>query len=198
MANFKAVKFYRIIIGSFLLLAVSVYGEQPADNFRKADSLYRAVLDSVTGNWAPGRLRIEMQSRPDSLFIRSAWVQSRTVQAKPDSSDAVLVIDGFGVEVVYREEARNLLGWSADLKREVRLYVQGRVEQGDRVLKIFERNKSAVDLVSWSDIPRLEQGPFKFCKGRVQRASQWTRFIQPAVVIGAVSVIVYLFFSVRT
>ena len=103
------------------------------------------------------------------------------------------------IRPVYNEESLKLLGLNKKIRRELGLSLSGYVKDlGSGTIKsIFDSEKKFEDIISSSDISNLEKSPYTFTRGSFENKLKWTKYIEPGIVVASVSVLIYLFYSMR-
>ena len=197
----KTVKFcIYAALSLFLLVSIS-NAQNEVSNLSLADSVYASVLDSLLSGKSEPALKMNDSVSGNATFLRSGWIRYwASAGAEGDSSGLRFVIDRFEITFDYFEDGGRLLGFNREMKRRFSFFLQGWLEDAasGKVIRSFSLKKIKNDFVDAGRLSKIEKSPFRFTKGTMQTKSVWMRYIQPAVVISAVSAIVYLFFSVRT
>ncbi len=134
--------------------------------------------------------------------MRSGWIHFWTGKqelAVDDSVSFVFVIDHFKAIVAYHEDLKRLTGFSEELTRQIDMELRGWIitKSDSKVVNSFSIQKHHNDLVSKNQLDEIEKSPYKFTKGSLITKSLWTRYLEPLIIVSAVSTIIYLFFSVR-
>ena len=196
----------------FLVLWLSVATAFPAkaqtvSNEAIIDSLFFKALDSLKVDRyldSTGVQIIVSSLNPEKqAFCRSALIRYFNRKAIPVfqvSKKAKLALEVFEPKVEYLEPVNEILGFGGSIKRRIGLKLQGWIAPADsnRGNVAFEMQLSHRDTVKKNAIGRLEESPFLFCRGKWVSYSRWTRYLQPAIILGSVSLLVYLFFSLRS
>ncbi len=188
---------------ALLLSSMALNAQALGSNLSLADSVYASVLDSLLTGEAEPALKIHDSASDSRTFLRSGWIQywaSAGTDTEMDSSARLFVIDRFALDIAYFENSTRLLGFNTILKRRLSFFLQGWLEnaKSGKVVRSFSIHKTEYDLVDADRLSAIEKSPFRFTKGTMKTKSVWMHYLEPAVVISAVSVIIYLFFSVRT
>ncbi len=196
----------------FLVVWLSAFAHIPAtaqsmSNEALIDSLFLKALDSirVSHYFDSSGLQIVLSAlNPEKqAYCRNVLIQYFNRKGIPvfqEARKARLAVEVFDVKIEYREPTGEILGFGGKVQRRVRLRLNGWISpadsrQGNRALKVqITRN----DWIKRSRIDDLEASPFSFVQGQWVSYSRWTRYLQPAVVLGSVSVLIYLFFSLRS
>lgn len=180
---------------------------QTVSNEAMIDSLFFKALDSLRVDQyfdsAGVQIIVSSLNPEKQAFCRSALIRYFNREAIPVfqvKKKAQLSIEVFDPKVEYLEPVNEILGFGGSIKRRNGLKLQGWIApadlgRGNVALKI---RLSRMDVIKKNAIVQLEKSPFLFCKGKWVSYSRWTRYLQPAIVIGSVSLLVYLFFSLRS
>jgi len=182
---------------------LAAFAQKVPSNLELLTGKYQSVLDSLTQNMQEPKLVPLVSDKQERAFLRSGWIHfwtGPTTGKVQDSSRYRMMIEAFDPAVFYTEKTFRLFGWSRQLDRFVTFHFKGWIENSSsgRVKTAFDIRRKFRDTVDSGSIDRLEQGPFRFCKGVYQTRSVWTNYIEPALMLISVSTIVYLFFSVRS
>ncbi len=199
----KTAKFYIKAAVALFVIGGAVNAQGAGSNLSLADSVYTSALDSLLNEISEPILKIHDSASEDRTFLRSGWIQywaSAGTETDRDSSKYLFVIDRFGIDIAYFENSTRLFGFNTILKRRLSFFLQGWLENSasGKVVRSFSVHKKEYDLVDADRLSSIEKSPFRFTKGTMKTKSAWMHYIEPGVVIAAASVIVYLFFSVRT
>ncbi len=104
-------------------------------------------------------------------------------------------IEQLDIRIVYADTSGVL---KSAMKRKIDFELQGWFESAQKKITPVNLMKSYIDIVYYDNIPDLEKGSYTFIKGEIIELPLWEKLIEPVIIIGAVSTIVYLFFSVRS
>ena len=199
----KTVKFCIYGLVSLFLLAAVSKAQGKESNLDLADSIYVSVLDSLFSGVVEPALKLYDPHSGKAAFLRSGWIHywaSADANKGQDSVALLCVIDRFGITIDYYEENGRLLGFNRKIKRRFTFFLQGWLSNTvtGKVVRSFSVIKRKNDDLDADRLAEIEKSPFLFTKGTMKTKSVWMHYLQPGVVIAAVSTIVYLFFSVRT
>jgi len=197
----KTAKFYTQTAVALFMICGVLNAQNVISNLNLADRVYISTLDSLLNGVSEPVLKIHDSASENRTFLRSGWIQHwASAGSGTDSSAMVFVIDRFDIDIAYFENSTRLLGFNTILKRRLSFFLQGWLEKAasGKVERSFSVHKTKYDLVNADRLSSIEKSPFRFTKGTMKTKSAWMYFIEPGIVIAAVSVIVYLFFSVRT
>ncbi len=180
---------------------------QPIGNEALIDSLLFKALDSLTVSRyfdSSGVQVIVRSLSPEkraycrTMLIR--YFNRKGIPVFQEKRKSELALTVFEPKIEYEEPPGELLGLSGTIKRKVRLRLEGWLvaHKADRSAKALQVQLTYSDRIKRKHIAALEASPFLFVKGKWVSYSRWTRFLQPAVVLGSVSVLIYLFFRLRS
>jgi len=196
-----------VFVVLWLTLVCGFAKTQPVGNETMVDSLLFKALDSlqVSRYFDSTGVQIILSSiNPEKqAFCRTALIRyfnERHIPVFQIKKPAQLALETFSPKVEYFEPAKEILGFGSKVKRRISLRLSGWITASDatRGNVALEISLQKNDLVKKQQIPKLEESPYLFVKGKWVSYSRWTRFLQPAIVLGSVSVLVYLFFSLRS
>jgi hypothetical protein len=111
----------------------------------------------------------------------------------------IIELSRVSANILYSEPfSKNFLG-SDFSNRTIRVQLSGQILDGESgaLLKMIESDRLYQDEIKYNEIEELEGISFSFTQGERQKYSGWDRFIEPALVISSVVVIVLLFFTQR-
>ena len=183
-----------VLLASVVAVAVPANGQ--TTNRQVLEQVGVQCLADAAGEIPSFRL-----AAPDSLpYLRSALVHSWLAGGKrvlvEDASEADVPLFRYGIQqagVSYRRIGRSAFERTVSLSLEYTLTgIQGSIE-ADGIC-----NETAVDTVRTRDLALLEDPAFSETVGPRPPAGWIRRIVEPAVLVGAVSVGVYLFFSLRS
>ncbi len=187
---------------------VFLWAQPPVTNQTAIETLFFKALDSVlTAAAIPGQsLNIEFENLNDEqkAFCRSRlfkFFDQQNFQLTDKNKGQRLVIQQFEPQIKYFESMGQMLGAGKSIKRRVSLkfsaYLVDLPEREARG-RYWELKLWHEDQVDRTRIRSLEQSPFSFTRGNWVSFSAWTRILQPMVVIGSLTIVVYLFYSLRS
>ncbi len=180
---------------------------QPVSNEAMIDTLLFKALDSlqVVRNFDTTGVQIIVNAlTPEKqAFCRSALIRyfnRHHIPVFQSPKKTKLSLELFEPKVEYLEPINEITGFGSTITRRISLRIKGWVmpvysEQGNKALAIVVEKR---DQIKKDWVPVLEESPFLFVKGKWVSYSRWTRFLQPTILIGSVSLLVYLFFSLRS
>ena len=135
-------------------------------------------------------------------FIRNQVIKYISSQSDTDlAADSVLIrIEQFNVEIVYLQKSVGLFNLGTETIRKNKIDLAGWVDikSDNPQLKSLNIKRTFSEKLTTQNITELEESPYTFTKGILREASLWVNVIEPVMVISAVSLLVYLFFSVRS
>ncbi|HHM01539.1 MAG TPA: hypothetical protein ENJ15_00890 [Caldithrix abyssi] len=134
-------------------------------------------------------------------LLRSAFysfVASRhgTIQS---GSPREMRVELFDVHIVYAEGSF-WGGWNSELFRRIEVRLKGSLACGGQAGRVvpFDTVCFLQDTLKQGDLPAVEAGAYSFLKGRRASYNVWEQWIEPALVTLSLSVVVYLFFTIRS
>ena len=181
-----------------------------------------AVIDSLIGEIISHDIRIVADNTTDTLNIlnsstnsggltgyslviisnhlkQAGWQVFRINDSADARSGLILEVSRVNAEIIYSEPyAVSLLG--IDLaQRTIRLRLDGQIRRSlsGEVTKMIAAEHLHRDEIKYNEIEELEGTTFSFTQGERQRYSGWDKFIEPALIVSSVVVIVLLFFTQR-
>jgi len=190
-----------------LLLGVPTVQGQTLSNHELVEGLTESIFDSVfSGLPDAGKLHISLDAElvegERKIFLFNSLVRfldkhNQSVQL--DSSDLILVVDRFHIDIAYLEKSLRLLGLNRTIERRVQVTLNGylRDHMLNRAGRPFTYSTMWDDRISSDRIAEIEKSPYNLFRGRLVKAIYWTKYIEPAVVIVSVATLIYVFFSVR-
>ena len=162
------------------------------------DSLMKSLPDSAKNiELGMNNLYPERRSFMINTIGRIAGKYNKTVSL--ESGNLKIDFQQMEIRPVYNEESLKLLGLNKKIRRELGLSLSGYVKDlGSGTIKsIFDSEKKFEDIISSSDISNLEKSPYTFTRGSFENKLKWTKYIEPGIVVASVSVLIYLFYSMR-
>lgn len=202
VANLKAVKSYGYMALALVFSQFEANAQEFQSNLDIIETVYSSTLDSLLTDFPEYDLQLSDVDREYQSFLRSGWIHFWIGKQGPEVDDSVMfvfVVDRFNAIVTYHEDLKRLTGFSEELDRQIDMEFRGWVvtKSDSKVIQSFSSRKHYSDFVSKSQLDTIEKSPYTFTKGNLVTKSVWTRYLEPLVIVSAVSTIVYLFFSVR-
>ena len=179
--------------------------QMPLSNEQVIENLLFKALDSleIIQSGPEFKFKFETLNDEQKAFCKSRLIKyfgSKGFKAQTDSAAKILVIQEFRPKIKYFESIGQLVGAGKMIRREVRLklsaYLDGR--QPVYAKKYWQVEMIHKDKIDRTKVQKIEQSPFTFTHGKWESFSRWTRFLQPVIIIGSISVLIYLFYSLRT
>jgi hypothetical protein len=188
-----------------LMLAVLISGSclfaQEKTNlnifFELVDKSVEAVLEDT--EQLPGyKLRLNL-SQPLNVFenrltIKFTAGSNSTALSSQENTELIYTIEG--TSVVYKEPFKKNLFGDFYLEREIKLSGSYLIKDGSTNLKTFMLANT--DTIKYSRASEMESSSFPFTKGEIPAEPLFSTIFEPAIIIGAAAVSVYLFFTVRS
>ncbi len=206
---FQSVVLRLLFLSLYALIAMSRADATNLNNAARLENEVKGLLDSLFVNGSKADpvtqaigLRFNSVENEQQLFFKNVcipYLSSKGFRIEAEA-DTLMVIAGFDVAICYIERPRFLMGLTSDMERRLRYHLKGWIEDRKRevVLKAFDWQKTVSDTVAANRITQLNRGNYGFLRGREIQASAWSAYLEPALVIGSVSALIYLFFSLRT
>lgn len=202
VANLKAVKFFGYMALVLIFSQFEANAQEFQSNLDIIETVYTNTLDSLLTDFPEYDLQLSEIDREYQSFLRSGWIHfwigKQGLEAN-DSVTFVFVVDRFNAIVTYHEDLKRLTGFSEELKRQIDMEFRGWIvtKSNLKIIQSFSSWKHHSDYISKSQLDTIEKSPYAFTKGNLVTKSVWTRYLEPLIIVSAVSTIVYLFFNVR-
>ncbi len=188
------------------LVALAVAQNSVPGNEAVVDSLFSRMLDSlhVTNVFDSTGvvLHLEHLNPEKQAYCKTrllAYLARRNIPTRQNGVKAVFAVEEMRVHVTYGETPAAVLGFRANVNRRISLLIKGWMQRNNGSKQIYlEWSGQHSDTVNKALIPRLEESPYFFVRGKWVSFSRWSRFLQPAILIGSVSILIYLFYILRT
>ncbi len=152
----------------------------------------------------PDNLKIVFGFKDDEkrAFLNNTLIRyfaRREVILNAANADKILHIERFGVQITYAERISRWLGLDKSYERHVAIQFEGWLEEINqgRIIQAFDFKNQYRDQPGEVKLERIEASSYSFTRGTTADASAWTKYLEPAVVIASVSVLIYLFFNMR-
>jgi hypothetical protein len=180
-------------------IPVSLTNEQQF--MRLASEAARDAADSARIT-AQGLQRIVLHSGSQTQFFRLALVGAVATPGQKISEEtgrAELTLQVNGLSVEYGERFNNGIFEKALTTRSLGFHLGAMASDSAGTIRwVGVIEKKFVDTVAVDDIGRLEQTTGHFAKGVVPERFLWERLLEPAIMIGASGIAIYLFFTIRS
>jgi len=179
---------------------------QPATNMQIIEERIMVILDSILSRLPdnPEMIAIEINvyDRELKAFLINQVVQYFDVHntnVSLDSARFKIFFENFDISVNYLKTKSGMVGLDTDLKRLIKIDVSGYLidHQTLDVVDAFSFKPTIEDYVSSSDKGFIENSAYAFCSGNIEGSGNWTKYIEPGVVITSVAGVIFLFFSLR-
>lgn len=194
------------IIGLSLIIFQTAFGQSVDSNHDIIRDQIISGLDSLqmADLVKPSKLKIVF-GMPDGekrAFLNSTLIQyfaRREITINSANADKVLHIERFDVQITYAERISRWLGLEKSYERHVDIQIEGWLEEINqgRIIKAFDFKRQYRDQPGEVKLERIEASNYSFTRGAIADTSAWTKYLEPAVVIASVSVLIYLFFNMR-
>ena len=112
----------------------------------------------------------------------------------------VLEIIKFAVDVTYSRSPNDRDSDQEYVNRKIVVQLSGQIYDvpTTKILQAVNATKSYGDVVPYRDIKKLEKSPYSFTRGKRGEYTHWEKWIEPIIVVTAVAVAVFLFYTIRT
>ncbi|NOX88020.1 MAG: hypothetical protein GXO77_03270 [Calditrichaeota bacterium] len=198
-------KVFLLIWAGFLVYGLAA--DQAARNEQLIEKIFFRILDSLkvskqfdsTGVYVQfDKLDPEKRSFCRSRLIK--YFSQKKIAVSEKKQGRLLVIQQFDPVVEYYEPAAEILGFSGQIKRRVLLRFRGWTGSPSAAVPnlFWEMESDTMDVIDRGQIERVEQSPYTFTRGKWVSYSTWTRFLEPFIIIGSVTILIFLFYSLRT
>jgi hypothetical protein len=156
------------------------------------------ITVSDTVNLDFGVVEGEQKGFLKNLLIH--YLEHYVVSTNPNSDKTTIRIEQFETGIVYEQNSKGFLGLETETIRENKISISGWIENIDdkKIQKSIILNKIFTDTLETGNITNLENSPYSFTKGIMNKHSLWTKIVEPVLVVSSVATIVYLFFTVRS
>lgn len=116
-----------------------------------------------------------------------------------NESKRIMHIEQFETGIVYLQNSGGFLYLQTEVSRFNHILLKGWIEeQNEIILKPIEIHKTFSERDFTEDLSDAELSPYSFTKGKTKENSFWAEVVEPVLVVSTLSVMVYLFFSVRS
>ncbi len=190
-----------------IFCAFNSNAQSPVSNERALEALFFRGLDSLKFEQffsdKPLRIKFEGPNDEQRAFCKSRLIKyfnQKQIAVDETKKAVTLVVLEFKPQIRYLESVRQFLGFGKTIRREIELSFKAYVEKGPAVQNNAYReiNLTSSDSINRRTVNGLEESPFTFTRGQWVSYSRWTRYLQPAIIVGSVSALIYLFYSLRT
>jgi len=112
----------------------------------------------------------------------------------------VLTIDQFSVHVKYSKPFEKTLLGESYVGREITTEIRGQLylKRSALILAAIDENIKLSDEIPSAEITRIEDTNYSFSQGERKGYSFWDKVFEPVIVVSAVAIVVYLFYTQRT
>ncbi|MEJ2545248.1 MAG: hypothetical protein P8Y99_14365 [Calditrichaceae bacterium] len=188
-----------------LFFSVNVFG-QVNTNQQIAEIKTIGVLDSIASKLPDSlktvALEINLDGRDIKSFLLNQFAQyfaGKNIMVSLDLASYKVVFENFDIMTEYQETKKGMLGLSSNIKRQMIFNINGFIvnNTGKDIVDTFRYNSIYDDVVKSSDLNLIENSKYNFCHGKMIKASSWTKYIEPGIVISTVAGVVFLLFTMR-
>lgn len=207
VSNFTPVSCKSFLFLSLMLAFQVANAQSSSSNQTLLEEKMTTIIDSLSGEhaWNPPTIAISFgEMDPERVaFLQTFLINDfsrRNITVNLDSAAGKFHIEDFSAQFSYHEPPGRLIGFNREIRRSLQLRLSGRLEdsQGRLVVASFSIKKSFNDAINSQSLAEIEKSQYSFMIGSLVSKSLWTRYLEPFVVISSVSVLIYLFFSMRT
>lgn len=162
------------------------------------DSIKSKLPDSLNAV----AFEINSNDRGIKSFLLNQFAQyfaRKNVMVSLDTAAYKVVFENFDVVTEYQETKKGMLGLSSKVKRKIYFNVNGFIVDNTLmdITDTIQFNSIYDDVVKTSDLNLIENSKYEFCHGKMIKASSWTKYIEPGIVITTVAGVVFLLFTMR-
>jgi hypothetical protein len=162
------------------------------------NSLLKMLPDSVKQiELQTDNLDAEKRFFLSNIFAKAAGEQKITISF--EEGEFSIKPEILEIQIVYNENTTKMIGFKTDVSRLIKISFSGFIQNNlnKNIYKSFNYSPQFEDSVWASQVSELEKSPYTFTKGILKNKLGWTRYIEPGIVIVAVSGLIYLFYSMR-
>lgn len=202
--NFPAVKILRLF---FLILIppLLLFSQEPITNIEWIEKNLYSIFDSLNVKESVNdrivKINFGVVKGEKRGFIKSKLLSYLTHKI-PDGDQTNFInfhVEQFNIAIVYEQNSGGFLLFDTYYLRKNRITFIGWIEDfEDKPIQSFNINKVFSEKLNIDNLSQIEESPYSFVKGETKELSFWTNTLEPILVGGSISVIVYLFFSVRS
>ena len=191
----------------FLFGVFNVNAQNVITNEMVIEKLFYKALDSLKLNQQlPNtKLKLTFETHNDeqkvfcqSLLIKYFNAHKFAVEDTTHRNEWVIV--EFKPVVEYYETGGYLFGFSKKVVRKIELsfksYLDGELPLQEK--KFWEIKLIKSDHISENTIKKLEESPYSLTHGRWINYSSWTKYLQPALIVSSLGILIFLFYSLRS
>lgn len=204
--NLKAVKSTYFFL-SFFLLPVLLPASENVNNLKWIENNLTSIFDSMDiagfSDLKNTELEFGKVSGDKYGFLKNLLIKYFDTKKNNDifkKDSTILRIELFDSKIVYEQSSTGFLNLETEYHRKNKIVLEGWLENksNHKILKSIEINKTFSELLNTDNFSMLEESPYDFTRGETIKLSLWQEVIEPAMVFVSVSVIVYLFYTVRS
>ncbi len=169
----------------------SAYQDHLVHNGKDSILIQVEKLDREEGNY----LRVFI----GNLFSQKSFRVFRNYNEVSSFQGLIVEIDKFNIGVKYSKPfEKSFLGRNF-VHRQIHFHIKGQIYDGSgqRVEQAIESNYLVEDDIPYDDISEADESSYGFTIGKREEFSFWEKIYEPVITIGAVAIIVYLFFTQR-
>jgi len=163
------------------------------------------MLDSISTNLPDSlnliSIKINSNNQEIKSFLLNQFAQyfaKKKITVSLDSAAFRIVIENFSAIVEYQENKAGILGLNRELRRNIFFKANGFIIDNSMIIiDTFKFDSIHDDDVRSSDLNMIENSPYLFCHGITVSATNWTKYIEPGIIIASVASVVFLLFTMR-
>jgi len=203
MANFSAVILRATLWGIVCLFFQNAYGQLPSTNQEFVENQIYSIFDSLLSASSVSSQEIRFEtgniSAGKDIFLQSVFYRvctDRSLPVKTDSAKTVFFVERFDLFIVYDEKMPNMMGFGGGYTRRIDLLLGGWLKEH----RIYPFSVHLVhgDTINENMYAESTNSPYPFLRGKIDESTNWTKYLEPAVVILSAAALIYLLFTLRT
>jgi hypothetical protein len=179
------------VIDSLLAAVITEDIQDPQNNLADTVNVINSSTDDGFFNYSLVVISNQLQQAGFRVYRHNSVASIR--------SGMIIEFSRISAEIIYTEPyTKNFLG-SDFTQRLIRLQLNGQIRRSEtgELVRMIRADRLYQDEIKYNEIEELEGTTFSFTQGERKKYSGWDRFIEPALVISSVIVVVLLFFTQR-
>lgn len=135
-----------------------------------------------------------------NLALEKSFKVIRNYNPSSSFQGLVLTVDRFDVDIEYSKPYEKSLLGNSYVRRQITTKMRGQLysKRSKLVLSGIDKNTKSIDEIPYSDITRIEDKTYNFSHGVRTDYTFWDKVFEPVIIVSAVTIIIYLFYSQRT
>lgn len=194
-----------ILVVLFLFYGIT-NAENNVKNVELAEKMLVEINDSLIAIYGDENTDLGVRTAEGGFgelqFLESTFLQrcyEKKVAVRIDNPAVLFFFEKVNFLVDYTPTKEHLFGYDNALKRNISVTINGWIEDSRADLKApLKISRHISDMIDADRINALEKDGYDFLTGRRNSGGIWNAIIEPVIVIGSVSVIIYLFFTQRS